>query len=158
MQRGIDPNTPSPKLVPALLLAIQSKADAAVSALLKAQDPSQRDMEIYVTSQEFLLMLLNLVPLDAKGEFFKQMNRLNEDTLCIRGITPFKLILSSVNETYEFFDRVNRTHAVAHPKGRSNYDRSKHTRSHHAAAVQESSDPISESESKLGQEGSLQAL
>lgn len=36
LQRGIDPNTPSPKLVPALLLAIQSKADAAVSALLKA--------------------------------------------------------------------------------------------------------------------------
>lgn len=36
LQRGIDPNTPNPQLVPALLVAIQSKAEAAISALLKA--------------------------------------------------------------------------------------------------------------------------
>mgnify|MGYP001492097230 CR=1 FL=1 len=119
-----------------------------ISALLKAQDPSQKDMEMYVTSQEFLFILLNLVPLDAKGEFFKQMNRINEDTLSIRGITPFKLILSSVNETYEFFDRVSRTHAVVPPKGRSNHDHPKHTRAHHAsAAAQEFSNAATDSES-----------
>ena len=116
-----------------------------ISALLKSQDPSQKDMEIYVTSQEFLFILLNLVPLDAKGEFFKQMNILNEDTLCIRGITPFKLILSSVNEKYEFYDRVSRTQAVVLPKVRSNYDRPRHTRTHNASIAQVSSDTYSES-------------
>jgi hypothetical protein len=124
-----------------------------ISALLKSQDPSQKDMEIYVTSQEFLFILLNLVPLDAKGEFFKQMNRLNEDTLCIRGITPFKLILSSVNETYEFYDRVSRTYAVVPPKARSNHDRPKHTRAHHAsAAALESSETATDSESNYESE------
>ena len=119
-----------------------------ISALLKSQELINQDMEAYVTSTEFLHSLLTLVPLDAKGEFFKQMNRCNEDTIRIRGITPFRLILSSVNEYYEFHDRLSRTHTVASaPKGRRDYDRSRQSRSHHTVAIQDSSDIESESSS-----------
>lgn len=66
--------------------------------------------ESYIFSQDFLLTLLFLVPLDAKLEFFKIMKQHNEDSLWIKGERSFKLLLSTVREYYELHERISLFH------------------------------------------------
>lgn len=111
-----------------------------INALLKSQGNSNEYLEVYITSTEFIHSLLTLVPLDAKGEFFKQMDKCSEDTLHIRGIIPFRLLISAVNEQYEFYDFLSRTTSVSQAsKGIRDHERSWQVNSPHSF-VQDSSE------------------
>jgi hypothetical protein len=119
-----------------------------MNALLKSQDTQNKDLEVYVTSTDFLHSLLLLVPQDGKGEFFKEMGKCGEDSLHIRGITPFRLLVSAVNEQYEFHDRLSRNSVPPTQKGRRDQERPRPLRSHHTLIQQDSSEPPSLTDSE----------
>ena len=119
-----------------------------MNALLKSQDTQNKDLEVYVTSTDFLHSLLLLVPQDGKGEFFKQMVKCSEDTLHIRGITPFRLLVNAVNEQYELHDCLSRNSVPPAPKGRRDQERPRPLRSHHTLIQQDSSEPQSLTDSE----------
>ena len=98
------------------------------------------DVESYVYSQDFMHNLLTLVPQEAKNEYFKLMDRLNEDTICIKGKTSFKLLLNSVNEAYLLADRSCRTKAVSAPPPKAKREFNKQIKSFHTNDISNDSD------------------
>ena len=118
-----------------------------ISSMLSAKD--NEDVESYIYSQDFLHHLLTLVPQDAKNEFFKIMDRCNEDTIRIKGRTAFKLLLNSVNEAYQLADRSCRTKAnIAPPsKAKKEPERARQVKTFHANETGNESDDSNDSHS-----------
>ena len=80
-----------------------------VNKLLSAPEIPIEEAESYLYSQDFLELLLGYTPLEAKNEFIRRMQQLDQDTIRIKGKVAFKLILAAVNQIYDMYDTSART-------------------------------------------------
>ena len=80
-----------------------------INSLLAFKDIPTNEAQEYIFSQDFLHLLISYLPDSAKEKFVDKMLFMEEDTIRIRGKTPFKLILNLVDQCYQTADVVART-------------------------------------------------
>ena len=80
-----------------------------INSLLSSEDIPSEEAREYIFSQDFLHLLLSNLPHDAKSKFVDKMQLMDEDTVRIRGKTPFKLLITSVGQCYQTHDTAART-------------------------------------------------
>ena len=83
-----------------------------INKLLSSPDVPVDEVQDYLFSNDFITHILLYLPQEAENDFIRQLQRLDEDTIRIRGKTAFKVLLSTVNQYYEMFDTSARNKSV----------------------------------------------
>ena len=86
-----------------------------IKKLLNHKDIPHEEAENYIYSQDFLYLLLTLVPLHAKLKFTDKMIAMDQDTIRIQGKISFDLLVAAVKQSYQSFDVVARTEDIPVP-------------------------------------------
>ena len=78
-----------------------------INSYLDPNSEYLEEFEACISSQEFFLKLLQLVPINAKHDFFKQMDLNHENTLSVKGRKSFEILLDIVRIHYKIHDSIS---------------------------------------------------
>lgn len=95
---------------PAFTVSYYRKFQSVLETINSYLDPNSeylKDFESCISSQEFFLKLLQLVPINAKHDFFKQMDLNHENTFPAKGRKSFEILLDIVRVHYKIHDSVS---------------------------------------------------
>ncbi len=111
IQRLHEINLPDSHSNPAVSVTYYRKFQAVLETINSYLDSTSefvKDFEMCIFSHEFLLKLLQLMPLDAKKKFFKQMDMIKEDSIHVKGRIAFNVLLDTVRFQFKIHDRLSK--------------------------------------------------